>query len=169
MVKTKTKTYSMTDIAEICEVSVASISALISKNSFKAVKIGEHNAKYYDSKVLEQIVNYYKSKTKTKTKSGKTTKDELISALRLQIDQQAKVINFLKEQINTKDAQIAIKDKQLAEKDKQLETNAKLADQAQKLDLTTHEQLKQLKLETKDTNQENSDVKTSHWWQWTKK
>ena len=54
MPNAKTKTYTTTELAKACTVSVASISAYIKKHDLKPVKAGNFNAKYYSSSVLRQ-------------------------------------------------------------------------------------------------------------------
>lgn len=69
MAKTNTKTYSTTELAKACSVSVASISAYIKKHDLKPVKAGNFNAKYYSSSVLRQLKKHYRNKPKTSLKN----------------------------------------------------------------------------------------------------
>lgn len=126
MANTKTKTYTTTELASICSVSVASISAYIKKHKLKPVKTGNFNSKYYSDNVLQQLKKHYKSKPKSSLKQTQTTKDDIITQLKSRIEEQAATIDLLKHQLAVKDEQIA--------------TANKIADQAQQLDLTTHKQ-----------------------------
>lgn len=70
---------------------------------------------------------YYQNKPKSGVKqSHPATKDDIIEQLQARIKEQAATIELLKQQLTIKDEQIA--------------TTTKIADQAQKLDLTTHNQ-----------------------------
>lgn len=70
---------------------------------------------------------YYQSKPKSPEKATYAiTKDAIIDQLKVQIQEQTATIELLKQQLTIKDEQIA--------------TANKLADQAQQLDLTTHNQ-----------------------------
>lgn len=70
---------------------------------------------------------YYQSKPKSPEKTTYAiTKDAIIDQLKVQIQEQTATIELLKQQLTIKDEQIA--------------TANKLADQAQQLDLTTHNQ-----------------------------
>lgn len=91
---------------------------------------------------------YYQNKPKAPEKpTYATTKDTIIDQLKAQIQEQAATIELLKQQLTIKDEQIA--------------TANRLADQAQQLDLTTHNQsqLPQKAL-NKETNAER------HGWLW---
>ena len=55
MVQSKSKTYTVSDMARICGVSVASISKFVKRNGLKPVKVGKNNAKYFDDAVLSEI------------------------------------------------------------------------------------------------------------------
>ena len=136
MVKTKTKMYTISELASICGVSVASISVFIKNSSFKPVKTGSHNKKYFDDAVKKQLEAHYQSKTKVKTKTTSNSKDDLISSLRERIEEQKHTIALLEEQLKVKDEQIK---------------NASiLASQAQQLDLA--------KIETKNGNKTEKEV-----------
>lgn len=127
MAETKTKTYTISTMAKICGVSVPSVSALIKKRGFKPVKTGSHNAKYFDSKVKDAVVNHYQGKRKTKTKTAGSEQDDVIVGLRELVAEQRDMIDLLK--------------RQLAIKDKQIEMATTLANQAQQLDLVKHGKL----------------------------
>lgn len=114
MVKTKTKTYSMSEMARACDVSTASISALVKRLKLKPVETGENNSKRFNDEDFRTIKRYYQHKVKPKPKAEKSTKDELIAQLRAENA-------FLKAQIEVKDHQI--------------EASNTLIDHAQQLDL----------------------------------
>lgn len=70
---------------------------------------------------------HYQFKPNTGVKQHKNaTKDDIINQLTARVNEQAEIIKLLKKQLTIKDEQIA--------------TTTKIADQAQKLDLTTHNQ-----------------------------
>lgn len=127
MIKTKTKNYTTSELARIFGVSVSAISTLILKLKLKPVKTGKHNRKYYDTAVYKVLEEHYKSsRNKVKSEVKSTTKDQLIEEQRERIADLQKQIEFLQAQIEVKDEQIKLA--------------SQLADQAQKLDLTTHRQ-----------------------------
>lgn len=127
MIKTKTKNYTTSELARIFGVSVSAISTLILKLELKPVKTGKHNRKYYDDAVYKELKEHYEgSRNKVKTEVKSTTKDKLIEEQ--------------KERIADLQAQIEFLQKQIEVKDQQIKLASQLADQAQKLDLTTHRQ-----------------------------
>lgn len=144
MAKTKTNTYTVSELARIADVTPASMSAYIQKLELKPTKTGKYNRKYFNQADYDKIMKHYHKKPKTETKTTNSTKDDVINTQQRLIDEQARTINLLREQ--------------LAVKDKQIETANRLADQAQKLDLTTHQQ--QQKELPKDVSVTNDESKT---------
>ena len=127
MAKSKTKTYTTSDLAREFSISVVSASRFIQKHHFKPVKTGNHNAKYYSNSVYQEMKKHNQFKPNTGVKQHKNaTKDDIINQLTARVNEQAEIIKLLKKQLTIKDEQIA--------------TTTKIADQAQKLDLTTHNQ-----------------------------
>lgn len=127
MVKVKTKNYTTTELARDLGVSVPAVSKLLLKLELKPVKTGKHNRKYYDDAVYKELKKHYEgSRNKVKSEIKSTTKDQLIEEQRERIADLQKQIEFLQTQIEVKDEQI--------------KSASQLADQAQKLDLTTHKQ-----------------------------
>ena len=127
MIKTKTENYTTSELARIFGVSVSAISTLILKLELKPVKTGKHNRKYYDTAVYKVLEEHYKSnRNKVKTEVKSTTKDQIIEEQKERIVDLQAQIEFLQAQIEVKDEQIKLA--------------SQLADQAQKLDLTTHRQ-----------------------------
>ena len=127
MAKSKTKTYTTSDLAREFNISVVSASRFILKRQFKPVRTGNHNAKYYSSNVYQEMKKHYQFKPNTGVKQHKNApKDDIINQLTARVNEQAEIIKLLKKQLTIKDEQIA--------------TTTKIADQAQKLDLTTHNQ-----------------------------
>lgn len=123
----KSKTYTTSELARNFNISVVSASRFIVKYKLKPAKTDQHNAKYYDDAVFQQMEEYYQSKPKSPEKTTYAiTKDAIIDQLKVQIQEQTATIELLKQQLTIKDEQIA--------------TANKLADQAQQLDLTTHNQ-----------------------------
>lgn len=172
MSKTKTKTYTLSELAKIAEVAPSSMSDFIRKHNLKPSKTGEYNRKYFDSKAYDIVMKHYKNSEKTKTRSSNTTKDDIIAELRERLADKDNTIALLKDQLN-------VKDKQIADDHKTIDTISKLADQAQQLDLTTHGQQKQLqevdgsvvsKLNSPNSKTEpaedtNKPPNKHHWWQ----
>lgn len=152
MAKSKSKTYTTSELAKHCHISVVSASRFIIKHNFKPIKTGNHNAKYYSNAVYQQMKKYYQNKPKSSLKQSRpATKDDIIEQLQARIKDQIATIEVLKRQLNVKDEQIA---------------NAiRLADQAQQLDLTTHKQQKDLP--EKLSNVPNKNVKHNWWWKLT--
>lgn len=127
MVKVKTKNYTTTELASDLGVSVPAVSKLLLKLELKPVKTGKHNRKYYDEAVYKELKEHYEnSRNKVKSKVKSTTKDKLIEEQKERIADLQTQIQFLQKQIEVKDQQIKLA--------------SQLADQAQKLDLTTHKQ-----------------------------
>ena len=135
MAKSKTKTYTTSDLAREFSISVVSASRFIQKHHFKPVKTGNHNAKYYSNSVYQEMKKYYQFKPNSEVKQHKNaTKDDIINQLT----------------------------KQLTIKDEQIATANKLADQAQQLDLTTHQQQKSLP--AKLPKEETDNIGHSFFW-----
>ena len=149
MVKTKTKSMTITELSRVTGVSGASITALAKKWKLKPTKTGEYNRKYYSTKDCQRIIDYYSSKAKTGAKTTKTaTKDDLIEALREQVKDQRNQIDQLNEQL--KMAQINLNQAQQS-----LKGTLELANKKQK------------KLEESvDGFFENTKKPKKHWWNW---
>lgn len=145
MVKTKTKSMTISQMAKSSGVAVSSVSALVTKWHLTPTKTGNHNSKYYSEKDTERVLDYYQSKMNTDTKtSTRPTQMDMVKNLQRLVDQQQGEIEVLRHQLDVKD--------------KQIEVLQQLVDQAQKLDLTTHAQSNTKLLETKTkTEQSPSD------------
>ena len=87
MSKSKSKTYTTSELAKYFDISVVSASRFIVKHKFKPIKTGQHNAKYYNDAVFKQMEEYYQNKPKTQ-------------------EEQAATIELLKQQLTVKDEQI---------------------------------------------------------------
>ena len=149
MDKSKTKTYTTSDLAREFSISVVSASRFIQKHHFKPVKTGNYNAKYYSNSVYHEMKKYYQFKPNSEVKQHKNaTKDDIINQLTARVNEQAEIIKLLKKQLTIKDEQIA--------------TANKLADQAQQLDLTTHQQQKSLP--AKLPKEETDNIGHSFFW-----
>ena len=149
MAKSKTKTYTTSDLAWEFSISVVSASRFIQKHHFKPVKTGNYNAKYYSNSVYQEMKKYYQFKPNSEVKQHKNaTKDDIINQLTARVNEQAEIIKLLKKQLTIKDEQIA--------------TANKLADQAQQLDLTTHQQQKSLP--AKLPKEETDNIGHSFFW-----
>lgn len=129
------KTMTTTEIAKDLGVSIGAVSRFVKTNGLKPIKTGKNNSKLYSSSDYQIIKTHF---SKGEDKTEKRENDDSINQLLLdRIREQSKMLDMLNEQLK-------IKDQQLAAKDKQIETASRLADQAQQLDLSTHNN--QLKL-----------------------
>ena len=68
MAKSKTKTYTTSDLAREFSISVVSASRFIQKHHFKPVKTGNYNAKYYSNSVYQEMKKYYQFKPNSEVK-----------------------------------------------------------------------------------------------------
>ena len=128
MTQTQTKTYSITEMARACGVSVSSMRSQLLKRGLKPAQTGENNSKLYDSAVLDTMKKYYRSKSKRgSNRQPQTTRSELIASKDAQIEQLKSEVELLKSQLNVKDEQI----KSMTEVAK---ANAQLTAQAHTLD-----------------------------------
>lgn len=142
MVKTKTKSMTITEMARSCDVAVSSVSALVTKWKLKPSKTGQYNSKYYSVEDTQRVLDYYQSKSNTDTKmSTRPTQADMLESLQRLVDQQTSEIEVLRHQLDVKDRQIEILQQ--------------LVDQAQKLDLTTHKQSDTKLLETKTKTEQS--------------
>ena len=83
MSKSKSKTYTTSELARHFNISVVSASRFIVKHKLKPVKTGQHNAKYYSDAVFQQMEEYYQDKPKTQEKQTyPATKDTIIEQLK---------------------------------------------------------------------------------------
>lgn len=131
MAKTKTKSMTISEMASVLDVSGASITALVKNWKLKPTKTGQYNRKYYSAKDTERILNHYRVKAKTKTKSAKpVSKDEIIAALRDQVKQQQH--------------QLDVKDDQISELNEQLKMAQVNLNQSQQLQLNQAKRLERL-------------------------
>ena len=146
-VKTKTKTYTTSELAIVFGVSVGSISALIKKWNLKPVKTGNNNSKYYDDSVLKQLrLHYEKSKSKRdKTSNNRDLKTDLAVA---QSENQ-----LLRDQLDAAKSTIEILRNELTIKNSQIDKLQNLTNQAQQLDLATHTQHQELLEQTQSTDE----------------
>lgn len=151
-VKTKTKTYTTSELASICGVTVGSISVFIKKNNLKPVKTGQNNAKYYDTGVLKQLRLHY---AKSKPKRDKTTNTQ---DLRTQLAVSNAENELLRNELETAKSTIKILQNELTIKNSQIDKLQDLTNQAQQLDLATHTQHQKL-LEQKS---QPTDEPTKH-------
>lgn len=143
-IKTKTKTYTTSELASICGVTVGSISVFIKKNNLKPTKTGKNNAKYYDDSVLKQLRLHYE---KSKSKRDKTTNTQ---DLRTQLAVSNAENDLLRNELETAKSTIKILRNELKIKNSQIDKLQDLTNQAQQLDLATHSQHQEL-LEQKST------------------
>lgn len=151
MGQSKRKTYTVSQIARVCGVTVASVSKYIKRHSLKPIDTGKNNSKYFDEAVLSEIRSYYKDKSEKQATSDNyrpATKDDIISELRSRIDELTATNELLRQELDVKN--------------KQIDSAIRLADQAQQLDLT-HQQKVLPEKEVKSTVEEPSEKKKSFW------
>lgn len=152
MGQSKRKTYTVSQMARICGVTVASVSKYVKRHSLKPIETGKNNSKYFDEAVLSEIRSYYKDKSEKQTSSDNyrpATKDDIISELRSRIDELTATNELLRQELDVKN--------------KQIDSAIRLADQAQKLDLTTHQQKSLPEKVVKSTVEEPNEKKKSFW------
>lgn len=137
-IKTKTKTYTTSELASICGVTVGSISVFIKKNNLKPTKTGQNNSKYYDDSVLKQLRLHYE---KSKSKRDKTTNTQ---DLRTQLAVSNAENDLLRNELETAKSTIEILRNELKIKNSQIDKLQDLTNQAQRLDLATHTQHQEL-------------------------
>lgn len=152
MGQSKRKTYTVSQMARLCGVTVASVSKYVKRHSLKPIETGKNNSKYFDEAVLSEIRSYYKDKSEKQTSSDNyrpATKDDIISELRSRIDELTATNELLRHELDVKN--------------KQIDSAIRLADQAQKLDLTTHQQKSLPEKVVKSTVEEPNEKKKSFW------
>lgn len=154
MAQTQSKTYSITEMARVCGVSVSSIRSQLLKRGLKPAQTGENNSKLYDAAVLDTMKKYYRSKSKSSSnRQPQTTRSELIASKDAQIEQLRSEVELLKSQLDVKDEQI----KSMTEV---AQANAQLTAQAHTLD-ASH------RLEDSTTNDTKSPQDThGRFWHW---
>lgn len=152
MGQSKRKTYTVSQMASLCGVTVASVSKYVKRHSLKPIETGKNNSKYFDEAVLSEIRSYYKDKSEKQTSSDNyrpATKDDIISELRSRIDELTATNELLRHELDVKN--------------KQIDSAIRLADQAQQLDLTTHQQKSLPEKVVKSTVEEPNEKKKSFW------
>lgn len=169
MGESKSKTYTITDIAKASDVTVASVSKYVKREKLKPVKTGQNNAKFFSHKDFEDIVAYYKSKRQDgKANHVQTTKDDVIA-------KQSETIELLKQQLAEKDKQIERQNTQIdhlttavgniGDLTKQV---AKLTENAQQLQLVEKVNVNESELVKPVNDEKNDDEKKEHGaiWRW---
>src|SRR5690625_549065 len=107
MSKSKSKTYTTSELARHFNISVVSASRFIVKHKLKPVKTGQHNAKYYSDAVFQQMEEYYQNKPKTQEKQTyPATKDTIIEQLKARIEEQAEIIELHKQQLTERKSDV---------------------------------------------------------------
>lgn len=169
MGESKSKTYTITDIAKASDVTIASVSKYVKREKLKPVKTGQNNAKFFSHKDFEDIVAYYKSKRQDgKANHVQTTKDDVIA-------KQSETIELLKQQLAEKDKQIERQNTQIdhlttavgniGDLTKQV---AKLTENAQQLQLVEKVNVNESELVKPVNDEKNDDEKQEHGaiWRW---
>lgn len=137
MTQTQTKTYSITEMARTCGVSVSSMRSQLLKRGLKPAQTGENNSKLYDAAVLDTMKKYYRSKSKNgSNRQPQTTRSELIESKNAQIEQLQREVELLTAQLHTKDKQIDAMTA-LAESNAQLTAQAHTLDASHRLEDST--------------------------------
>ena len=137
MAQTQTKTYSITEMARICGVSVSSMRTQLLKRGFKPAETGENNSKLYSDKAFKTIRDYYRSKSKNgSNRQPQTTRSELIESKNAQVEQLQREVELLTAQLHTKDKQIDAMTA-LAESNAQLTAQAHTLDASHRLEDST--------------------------------
>lgn len=137
MTQTQTKTYSITEMARTCGVSVSSMRSQLLKRGLKPAQTGENNSKLYDAAVLDTMKKYYRSKSKSSSnRQPQTTRSELIASKDAQIEQLQREVELLTAQLHTKDKQIDAMTA-LAESNAQLTAQAHTLDASHRLEDST--------------------------------
>lgn len=161
MGQSKRKDYTISDIARISDVTVASVSKYVKRNGLKPVRLGKNNSKYFDSSVLDEIRSYYQRKIEKQQEASSehcpATKDDVIDELRARVCDLQTTNELLRNELKVKNDQIA--------------DAIRLADQAQQLDLTTHNQkvLPEPEVKTpevKDKSEHDDEKKTKKFKLW---
>ncbi|MDY5629322.1 hypothetical protein [Limosilactobacillus coleohominis] len=137
MTQTQTKTYSITEMARTCGVSVSSMRSQLLKRGLKPAQTGENNSKLYDAAVLDTMKKYYRSKSKRgSNRPPQTTRSELIESKNTQIEQLQAEIELLKSQLDVKDEQIKAMT-EVAQANAQLTAQAHTLDASHRLEDST--------------------------------
>lgn len=153
--KSKSKTYTTSEIAKKLNVSVSTITRFAQKKKINPVAITQNNAKHY---YISDFADLHKKEKIGGNKSKKVKDGTLIEQLNIRLKDKQSQIDELK-------TTIEILQNQLDVKDKQIETANKIADQAQQLDLTTHQQANN---ETKTIENKTEDKKNGFWYRFFK-
>lgn len=162
MGQSKRKDYTISEIARLSGVTVASVSKYVKRNGLKPVRLGKNNSKYFDSSVLDEIESYYQRKNEKQQEASSehhpATKDDVIDELRARVRDLQATNELLRDELKVKNDQIA--------------DAVRLADQAQRLDLTTHNQQKVLPepevktTEVKDKSEHDDEKKAKKFKFW---
>lgn len=151
MGQSKSETYTISQMARVAGVTTASVSKYVKRQSLKPIKTGKNNAKYFSGEVLEQIKVYYQDKAEKHEANEyrPASKDDVIRELRARIDELTATNELLRDELKIKNNQI--------------DSAIQLANQAQQLDLTTHQQKALPGAEVKTTAEKPSEKKKSFW------
>lgn len=152
--------YSQNKIAEILGISRGTFSKWLKENSVSP-KQQEGQRKLYDETVIEQ----YKQSKKVNS-SEDSRRLTTVELLQDNLKEKQSEIDYLKQQLKEKDAQIKAKDETISEFGLKF---AKLADQAQQLNLADKPKLIDSKKEAisdrKTVNEKvENEVKNKKWW-----
>ena len=156
MSKSKSKTYTTSEIAKRLDVSVSTVTRFAQKQKINPIAITQNNAKHYCIDDFEGLHKKSKTESKTDSRKKQPQNNTLIEQLDIRIGEKQAQIDELK---NT----IEILQKQLNVKDEQIATANRIADQAQQLDLTTHKQQKALPVKSNELTDNNLET---HNWLW---
>lgn len=146
--KQEIKLLSQGEIAERIGISKSTLSKWLSKNNISA-ETTKGNKKFYRETIIQQYHNSHKPHGDS-TSNGFST----IDFLQKELQQKQQEINDLKQDGKQKDSTIA----DLASK------LAKLADQAQQLNLTDKDKNKLIALNGQNQDVKKKVVNDAHWW-----
>lgn len=150
MCKSKSKTYTTSEIAKHFNVNISTVTRFAQKHNIQPVKVTQNNAKHY---YINDFSGLHKNHKKSDSKPKKNKETVLIEQLKIRLSEKQNQINDLRQTIELLQKQLVVKDEQIA-------TATRIADQAQQLDLTTHKQQELPENQVK----KGTTKQKKHWW-----
>lgn len=166
--KHEKKLYSQNEMADILGITHGAFSKWLKRNGVSPETIRKRQ-KLYD----ETVISMYKKSKKTGNRSSTKTLTT-VELLKAEVQRQQEEINRLNEKLDCKDQQIQAKDELIADYGLRF---AKLADQAQQLNLTDKDQKKlemlkgknNLSSDNPERTEDENDVSNYRWWNFWKR
>lgn len=166
--KHEKKLYSQNEMADILGITHGAFSKWLKRNGVSP-ETTRKRQKLYDETVISM---YKKSKKAGNRSSAKTL--TTVELLKAEVQRQQEEINRLNEKLDHKDQQIQAKDELIADYGLRF---AKLADQAQQLNLTDKDQKKlemlkgknNLSSDNPEKTEDENDVSNYRWWNFWKR